>query len=106
MITARIVPNWMTAETAAPGSPQPRSSGTSLRWPVEEMGMNSVRPWTRPRTIASTMDKSHLPNHRQDQRPPSHVLAEVALQECAHLFLQHVGIAQLGGRTFGKHANE
>src|SRR3954468_22541310 len=46
----------MTALAAAPGSPQPRRIGTIARCAVEEIGMNSVSPWTRPRTIASMMD--------------------------------------------------
>src|SRR5438552_16923697 len=56
MTAASHVPNWMTADAAAPGSPQPRRTGTISRWAVELMGMNSVRPWTRPRTRASRMD--------------------------------------------------
>src|SRR5437660_8464116 len=49
---------------------------------------------------------SHLPNHRQDQRPASHFFSEVALEHRAHLFLKEVGVAKLVGRTFVKDANE
>ena len=38
---------------AAPGSSQPSSAGTMRRCPLEEIGRNSVSPWTRPRTMAS-----------------------------------------------------
>src|SRR3954454_22165555 len=43
----------MTAVKAAPGSSQPAKAGTIRRCAVLEMGRNSVRPWTMPRTIAS-----------------------------------------------------
>src|SRR4051794_13106835 len=48
-----MVPSWTTAVNAAPGSSQPANAGTIRRWAVLEMGRNSVRPWTMPRTIAS-----------------------------------------------------
>src|SRR5215217_3791049 len=51
-MTAAAVPSCVTAVNAAPGSSQPRSAGTIRRWPLEEMGRNSVRPWTMPRTTA------------------------------------------------------
>src|ERR671933_42729 len=41
------------AVNAAPGSPQPRASPTTRRCALEEMGRNSVRPCTSPRTTAS-----------------------------------------------------
>src|SRR5918998_2682389 len=50
--TAAIVPSWMTAVNAAPGSSQPAKAGTIRRWPLLEIGKNSVSPWTRPRTMA------------------------------------------------------
>src|SRR6476661_2783378 len=53
MRTAAIVPSWTTAVNAAPGSSQPAKAGTIRRCAVLEMGRNSVRPWTMPRTIAS-----------------------------------------------------
>jgi hypothetical protein len=33
-------------------SSQPNSHGTRIRWPLEEIGKNSVRPCTMPRTMA------------------------------------------------------
>src|SRR5581483_9511583 len=98
----------MTAEAAAPGSPHPSSTGTISRCAVEEMGMNSVKPCTRPSTTASRIDivsaKSHtpaqhsalgtpflhLPDHRQNHRPPPHGPAKVALECGAHRFLQQL----------------
>ncbi|KXK20029.1 MAG: hypothetical protein UZ18_ATM001000451, partial [Armatimonadetes bacterium OLB18] len=53
-ITATMVPNWMTAVKAAPGSGQPTSEGTIRMWAVLEIGKNSVSPCTMPSTIAST----------------------------------------------------
>src|SRR3954451_9391199 len=47
-----MVPSWMTAVKAAPGSSQPRKAGTIRRCAVLETGRNSVRPWTTPSTIA------------------------------------------------------
>ena len=52
--TAAIVPSWMTAVKAAPGSSQPAKAGTIRRCAVLEIGRNSVSPWTIPRTIASS----------------------------------------------------
>src|SRR4051795_829339 len=48
--------------------------------------------------------ESHLPDHGQDQRPATHRLAEVALQQGAHLLLQDVGITKLLGSAFTKDA--
>src|SRR5436190_19262786 len=50
--TAAIVPSWMTAVNAAPGSSQPRNAGTIRRWAVLETGRNSVSPCTMPSTMA------------------------------------------------------
>ena len=50
--TAAIVPSCTTAVKAAPGSSQPKNAGMMRRWAVDEIGRNSVRPWTIPRTIA------------------------------------------------------
>ena len=50
--TAAIVPSWITAVNAAPGSSQPKKAGTMRRWPELEIGRNSVRPWTIPKTMA------------------------------------------------------
>ena len=56
-----MVPSWVTAVNAAPGSSQPRNAGTMRRCPVLEIGRNSVRPWTIPRTMASKMDTAAEP---------------------------------------------
>jgi hypothetical protein len=61
MTTAAIVPSWVTAVNAAPGSSQPRKAGTMRRCPVLEMGRNSVSPCTIPRTIASISDTAAEP---------------------------------------------
>src|SRR3954453_21394003 len=56
MSTAAVVPSWMTAVNAAPGSSHPANAGTIRRWPVLEIGRNSVSPCTIPRMIASKAD--------------------------------------------------
>src|SRR3954463_11387556 len=119
----------MTADTAAPGSPQPRIDGTISRCAVELIGMNSVKPCTRPRTMASMMvigllfsgqwsaasgqikktlatDHSHLPDHRQNHRTATHFLAEVALEQTAHFLLRDVVVEQFIGRTRVQHLHE
>src|SRR5690625_270554 len=54
MSTASSVPIWVMAVKAAPGSAAPgKNSPTMRRCAEEEIGRNSVRPWTRPRIIAS-----------------------------------------------------
>src|SRR5215211_6584264 len=53
MRTASSVPIWVIAVNAAPGSPQPNASPTMRRCALDEIGRNSVRPCTRPRTTAS-----------------------------------------------------
>ncbi len=50
--TASSVPSCVMAVNVAPGSP-PMKSPAMRRCALEEMGRNSVRPWTRPRMIAS-----------------------------------------------------
>src|SRR5215210_6164812 len=47
---------WSITSKVSPGSSQPSASGTSTRWPEDEIGMNSVRPWTAPRTRAWRRD--------------------------------------------------
>src|SRR5699024_3170400 len=52
-------PSWMIAVNAAPGScPGSISSPTTRTCALEEIGRNSVRAWTRPRTTASMNDMS------------------------------------------------
>ena len=51
--TARIAPSWMTTlNTFQVSASKPSSSVARIRWPVEETGMNSVRPSTMPRRMA------------------------------------------------------
>ena len=50
--TAASVPNWVTAVKDAPASVPKKISDTMRRCPDEEIGRNSVRPCTAPRTIA------------------------------------------------------
>ena len=47
-----MVPSWVTAVKAAPGSSQPAKAGTMRRCAVLEIGRNSVSPCTMPRTMA------------------------------------------------------
>src|SRR4051794_924336 len=54
MSTASSVPSWLTAAKAAPGSLPKNSPDTIRRCPDEEIGRNSVRPWTRPSTTTSS----------------------------------------------------
>src|SRR3954453_9432363 len=61
MSTATVVPSWITAVNAEPGSSQPTNAGTMRRCPVLEIGRNSVSPCTMPRTIASKGDMSAAP---------------------------------------------
>ncbi len=60
--TAVIVPSWVTAVKAAPGSSQPRKAGTMRRWAVLEIGRNSVSPCTIPRTMSSSHDTAEQPS--------------------------------------------
>ena len=46
--TAAAVPSCTTAVKAAPGSGQPIMAGTIRRCAVDEIGRNSVSPWTIP----------------------------------------------------------
>src|SRR3954451_5880709 len=61
MSTASVVPSWITAVKAEPGSSQPTNAGTMRRCAVLEIGRNSVSPCTMPRTIASKIDMSAPP---------------------------------------------
>ena len=47
------MPIWVIAVNAAPGSSQPKAAPTIRRCALEEIGRNSVSPWTTPRTTAS-----------------------------------------------------
>ena len=58
------------AVNAAPGSPQPNSWDTIRTWAFDEIGRNSVRPWTMPRTIASNQ-LTTTPGRRSRAARPS-----------------------------------
>src|SRR5215210_626723 len=62
-----MVPSWITAVKAAPGSSHPKNAGTMRRCPLLEIGRNSVRPWTMPRTIAcsASMQRRNLSDGAQ-----------------------------------------
>src|SRR5207302_2592492 len=67
--TATSVPKWTATSNATVGAFHPRTNGTSCRWPLDETGMNSVSPWTRPRTSAcSRLTVSSVPDARAVQR--------------------------------------
>lgn len=52
--TANSVPICVMAVKAAPGSAAPgKNSPTTRKWAEDEIGKNSVSPWTMPRMIAS-----------------------------------------------------
>ncbi len=50
---ARRVATWTATSKSIPCSDQPRSLGMKMRWPEEEIGRNSVIPWTAPRMMGS-----------------------------------------------------
>src|SRR5688500_8254538 len=58
MMSATRVPMWSITVSPSEGSSQPSMTGTITRWPLEEIGRNSVSPWTRPRTISRTTYRS------------------------------------------------
>ena len=55
MITARMAPVWIAmSKTLAFSSSNPSSAPARIRWPVLEIGRNSVRPSTTPMIAALT----------------------------------------------------
>src|SRR4051812_30876582 len=61
--TASMAPVWMTIlKTLQRSSFAPSKSPARMRWPVEEIGRNSVRPSTMPRTNASMRLAKELPD--------------------------------------------
>src|SRR5689334_6221596 len=54
MSTAASVPSCETAVNAAPGSLPKKTPDTIRRCADDEIGRNSVSPWTRPRTTTSS----------------------------------------------------
>ncbi|GAA2856028.1 hypothetical protein GCM10020220_051520 [Nonomuraea rubra] len=51
----------MTAVNAAPGSGQPAKAETTRMWALEEIGRNSVSPWTNPKITASSQPITTTP---------------------------------------------
>ena len=49
-VSATIAPSWMKISNV--GSPKPMIRDATIRCPVDDTGMNSVRPSTTPRTVA------------------------------------------------------
>ena len=55
--TASSVPKCTINSKDTPGCFTPRRFCTKTRWPEDEIGRNSVKPWIMPRIIASIYDK-------------------------------------------------
>src|SRR3954462_4380802 len=55
-------------EASAAKSFQPNSHGASRRCPLEEIGKNSVRPWTMPKTMAWRIGTDSSPDGRAHRR--------------------------------------
>jgi hypothetical protein len=53
--------SFIAAENAEPGSCQPSTAGTSRMCAVEEIGSNSVMPWTTPNTATLALAERHEP---------------------------------------------
>src|SRR5690606_37125301 len=51
-----VVPKWTKTSNVMSGSSMPRRYWPRTRWPEDEIGRNSARPWTSPRTAASHQD--------------------------------------------------
>src|SRR3978361_2254727 len=68
MSTAVSVPSRETAVNAEPASLPKKNAEVIRRWADDEIGRNSVRPWTRPSTTAS----SQLICTASDGRPRRH----------------------------------
>src|SRR5699024_4899885 len=97
------------AVKAAPGSLDPISSPTIRRCADDEIGKNSVRPWTRPRTIAShaftsghsTQRPRGVPHPRADPHYPAHM----ELRQLGRTGLR-VSSLGLGTMTWGRDTDE
>src|SRR5919106_6227008 len=78
MTTARSVPRWRSTSKVRDGLSQPRTAGTTTRCPLEEMGRNSVSPWSRPRKISWNMKSASVVT-RPSGREGAERLAAAAL---------------------------
>src|SRR5919112_3779126 len=68
MSTAASVPSCVTAVNAAPGSLPKNTPETIRRCADDEIGRNSVRPWTRPRTTTSSQVTRRTSRSRTSSR--------------------------------------
>ena len=59
--TATSVPSWDTAVNDAPASAEKNTRDTIARWLDDEIGRNSVRPWTIDRTTTCNHDIGSTP---------------------------------------------
>ena len=99
----------MTAVNAAPGSPQPNSSGKIRRCALLEIGRNSVSPWMTPRTTAlrrSTRAGAYgrVPAGRSARTP----LANLATMQQRSLGATGLKVSRLGlgTMTWGRDTDE
>src|SRR6478609_4228086 len=69
MSTAASVPSCETAVNAAPGSLPKNTPDTMRRWADDEIGRNSVSPWTSPRTTTSSQVTPSTSRSRRSTRP-------------------------------------
>ncbi|OQC06353.1 MAG: hypothetical protein BWX79_02107 [Alphaproteobacteria bacterium ADurb.Bin100] len=81
MITARMAPVWIAmSKTLAFSSSKPNSAPARIRWPVDEIGRNSVKPSTTPITAALTSRtiSTRAPEKSGDYRRPVTILTRSA----------------------------
>src|SRR6478735_6743377 len=106
--TASSVPIWMTAVNAAPGSPQPNSSGKIRRCALLEIGRNSVSPWMTPRTTAlrrSITGREPTGASRAVRAPPVATLTTMQQRSLGATGLK-VSRLGLGTMTWGRDTDE
>ena len=84
-MTAKMAPVWMAiSNTLALASSKPSSDPARIRWPVDEMGRNSVNPSTTPMMAALT---SKTISTRNSFRPHGPAKAQI-------IVAPHLGLAQ------------
>src|SRR6476661_3595018 len=108
MSTASSVPIWITAVNAAPGSPQPNSSGKIRRCALLEIGRNSVSPWMTPRTTAlrrSITGREPTGASRAVRAPPVATLTTMQQRSLGATGLK-VSRLGLGTMTWGRDTDE
>src|SRR6478752_3815053 len=98
----------MTAVKAAPGSPQPNSSGKIRRCALLEIGRNSVSPWMTPRTTAlrrSITGREPTGAPRSVRAPPVATLTTMHQRSLGATGLK-VSRLGLGTMTWGRDTDE